>query len=248
MPEAAPLLTIDRGNTSFGVMLHTVAPRWWTAPVAESARVTAILANLPVRPSRVVASTVVAGGLDGVAAALTSTGLRLEVAGRDLPCPLALAYPDPTTLGTDRWLVALGAHAGWGCAVTVDCGTALKVDAVDATGRFLGGSIAPGLRAMARGLAAAAPRLPAFSAPDAVSVPAVSSQACVDVGVVLAFCGAVERLVDDVLTVVGPSAALLITGGDAATYLRHGRRSLRSVPDLLHRGLRCLAQTCGRPS
>jgi type III pantothenate kinase len=197
-------------------------------------------------PSRAIGCTVVNGGLEPLAAVLQGRGIRLELAGRDLPCPLATAYADPSTLGCDRWVSALAGFTGFGACVVVQCGTAITVDAVDAGGRFLGGAIAPGLGAMARGLAVLAPALPAFAAP-AAAVPAVSSEACVQAGVTLAFVGAVERLVDEVAASLPAGSARLLTGGDAELYVRHGRRRLTHVPDLLHRGLRCLAQTCGPP-
>jgi len=62
-------------------------------------------------------------------------------------------YQDPERLGVDRWLVALAAWQRSQRAVcVVDIGTALTVDIVDATGRHLGGLIAPGLELMRRSL------------------------------------------------------------------------------------------------
>ena len=236
------LLTVDRGNTSLDVMLHGDPPQRWRANASEPAAVLAAIGALPATMSRAVASTVVAGGLDVLADLLLRRGVRLELAGRELPCPLALAYPEPATLGSDRWVAALGAWRLAGAAIVVQCGTAVTTDAVDATGRFLGGAIAPGLHAMARGLAASVPRLPLYVGERDAAVPAVTSQDCVDAGVGLAFCGAIERLVADLVGVL-PAAALLITGGAAPTYLRRGHLAFTHVPDLLHQGLRCLAQT-----
>lgn len=222
-------------------MLHAPEPRRVRAPAHTPAPVLAAIATWAPSVTRAVGSSVVAGGLAAIAAALASRGVQLELAGCDLPCPLPSAYPDPATLGSDRWLCALAAHRRHGAAVVVQCGTAITADAIDATGRFLGGAIAPGLRAMAAGLAAAAPALPRPSAPSAATVPAVTSSACVEAGLVLAFCGAVERLLLDVGAALPATAARVVTGGDAALYLRHGRARLAHVPDLLHQGLRCLA-------
>jgi type III pantothenate kinase len=123
----------------------------------------------------------------------------------------------------------------------VDCGTAITVDAVTAAGRFLGGSIAPGVRAMARGLAACAPRLPAVGLDAPLRPLASSTEEAVRSGLAHAFCGAVERLVAEVCSCAGlERAPLLLTGGDAELYLRHGRLEFRHVPDLVHRGLRHL--------
>lgn len=237
------LLTVDRGNTSLDVMAHGSQARRWRARADAADPILAVLADLAPATERVVASTVVPGGLAAVAELLAARAVRLEVAGVDLPCPLALAYRTPATLGSDRWLCALAAHRGFGAALVVQCGTAVTVDAVDAEGRFLGGAIAPGLRAMARGLAAAAPGLPQPAAFTSTSLPADSSLGCVEAGVLLAFCGAVERLVGDLASALPASSARLLTGGDAETYLTHGRLRLTHVDDLLHRGLVCLART-----
>lgn len=247
-PRAADLLTIDRGNSTLDLLLHGDPPVRRRMAVRDlegrdSIQADRILAGLPRRPTRAVGATVVRGGLQLVAAGLARLGLRLELAGVDLPCPLRTRYGDPKSLGVDRWLTALAAHREHGAAIVVDCGTAITVDAIDADGTFLGGAIAPGLRAMAAGLAGAASSLPAFDSSRPVSVPATSSPAAVDAGVVLAFTGAVDRLVADLRSTQSVSIPVLITGGDAELYLRHGRVATRHVSDLLHRGLRWLANS-----
>lgn len=255
IPEDAPidamptdLLTIDRGNSTLDLMLHGDPPTRRRLPVRELASFGSVLAALPRRPSRAVGATVVDGGLQIVAASLAKMGLRLELAGVDLRCPLPTRYGDAKTLGVDRWVTALAAHREHGAAIVIDCGTAITVDAVDATGTFLGGAIAPGLRAMAAGLASAAPSLPTFDPSRPVSVPATSSPAAVDAGVVLAFVGAVDRLVADLRSTLNGSVPVLITGGDAELYLRHGRVATAHVSDLLHRGLQWLAKSTSASS
>jgi len=235
------LLTLDRGNTSLRAMLHGPVPQRFKARADAPAAVLSALASLSPPPERAVGSTVVAGGLDAAAAVLAARGVSLELAGRDLPCPLPLAYDDPHTLGTDRWLCALAGFGEHGAAVVVQCGTAITVDAVAADGSFLGGAIAPGLAAMASGLALAAPALPRPVPLQHAVVPARSSLACVEAGTLLSFCGAVERLVGEAAAALPAGVPRLLTGGDAETYLRHGRLALVHEPDLLHRGLRRLA-------
>ncbi len=238
------LLTVDRGNTTLDLLLHTDPPVRVRLPATEPARLEGALAAMP-RPRRAVGATVVRGGLDPLARLLAGIGVRLELAGVDLPCPLPTRYAEPGTLGVDRWVTALAAHRELRAAVVVDCGTAVTVDAVAADGTFLGGAIAPGLAAMALGLATAAPALPAFDRRRQISVPATSSSAAVDAGVMLAFAGAVERLVAEIAPVLGGAPPVLITGGDAEVCLRHGRLQAKLVPDLLHRGLRWLAEPTG---
>ncbi len=56
--------------------------------------------------------------------------------------PLINAYPQPASLGVDRWCAMLAVPIlGTSPFVLADCGTALTLDAVDATGRHLGGCI-----------------------------------------------------------------------------------------------------------
>ena len=57
------------------------------------------------------------------------------------------AYPQPQSLGVDRWLALIAARQlapGWACVI--DAGTALTIDALDAAGLHLGGLIIPGSR------------------------------------------------------------------------------------------------------
>lgn len=198
------------------------------------------------RPAVAVGCSVVADGLAAAAAVLAEVGIPLAVAGRDLPCPLEVRYPDPATLGVDRWVAAWAAFAEFGASVVVDCGTAVTVDLVDAEGVFLGGAIAPGAETMARGLGAAAPSLPpAAPDPDVTAVPVTSADA-VGVGLALGFCGAVERLVGQLAAAGGlRGASRVLTGGGAEVYLRHGSLEFRHVPDLVHRGLWRLWQERG---
>ncbi len=66
----------------------------------------------------------------------------------DCNIPIQNGYSTPQTLGQDRLAnaVALAHLSPDKPALSIDCGTCLKFDFVDKQGRYLGGSIAPGLR------------------------------------------------------------------------------------------------------
>lgn len=88
--------------------------------------------------------------------------------GPDTPLPLlkGILYRTPSTLGPDRLAAAVGALAVVGTGkpiLVVDLGTAVTYDYVDAESRYVGGSIAPGLRTRLHALHAAAPALPEVS-------------------------------------------------------------------------------------
>ena len=121
-------------------------------------------------PAKVVAMvSVVPDWTELVASAVAALGLRLlTLDATRIGLPVRL--PHPERVGTDRLLAAWTAVQEHGApVVVVDLGTATTVDAVDASGAFVGGAIAPGPalsidalaagdRAAAAGARRAAPR------------------------------------------------------------------------------------------
>ena len=63
------------------------------------------------------------------------------------PLPIHNCYKTPNSLGKDRLSAAVGAYtlAKGDNALSIDAGTAIKFDYVNAKGEYLGGSIAPGI-------------------------------------------------------------------------------------------------------
>ena len=230
-------LTLDRGNSTLDVMLHGAAPR--RARLAPEDSLRAWLGGLG--GLRAVAQTVVPGGLDGPLRELDELGVPVRVVGRDLACPLTLAYETPQTLGADRWLGALAAHRCFGQSIVVDCGTATTVNFVDKAGVFHGGAIAPGLGALAQAMAQRTPHLPPPGSEPPV-MPARSSAQNVRMGLLLTFCGGIERMVEDLLAQAQGRCALVLTGGHADDYEAAGRLAMTKSPDLVHQGLRILAE------
>jgi type III pantothenate kinase len=232
------LLTIDRGNSTLDVMLHGDGGR--RARLSPSDSLDAFLGAH--RPRAAVAVTVVKGGLDGAVADLRRFGINVAIAGVDLPCPLPLDYATPATLGHDRWLSALAAHRLYGRSIVIDCGSATTVNLVEEDGTFRGGAIAPGLRAIVEGMAIVTPGLPRATPRAAVAFPPRSSADAVNTGALIAFCGAVERIVADTMAAARGPATVVLTGGHAEDYLLRGRMRPRMEPDLVHAGLHILAE------
>ena len=69
-------------------------------------------------------------------------------------------YAEPAKLGADRWaaLIAAWQHTKR-ATVVVNAGTAITIDALDEKGKFLGGSIMPGLHLMHESLSSNAAQL-----------------------------------------------------------------------------------------
>src|SRR5205085_7442903 len=87
--------------------------------------------------------------------------------------PIKLDVDEPGSVGADRALNAIGAHAKHqGNLVVIDFGTATTFDVVDPSGAYKGGIIAPGINLSLDALVNAAAKLPriAIEAPEDTSV------------------------------------------------------------------------------
>lgn len=148
------------------------------------------------------------------------------------------AYREPQRLGVDRWLVMIAAWAQQRSAVCiVDAGTALTIDAIDASGQHLGGVIAAGLQTQQRAVLGQT----RFATRD-MTVPyeggfGLDTEACVRQGAMLACLGAIDRGA----RLAGPQARLLLTGGDADHLRPYLDAAWQHRPHLVLEGLLALA-------
>ena len=104
-------------------------------------------------------------------------------------------------------------------------GTAVTVDALDASGRFLGGLILPGFGLMLRALEMGTAGLKAPTG-EAVEFPTNTSDALMSGGAD-AIAGAIERMHRKLLERTGQEPALLMTGGAAVKLGADHRPALR---------------------
>lgn len=156
-------------------------------------------------------------------------------------CGVVNGYDHPNRLGTDRWVSLIGAWSrvrARGPArpvLVVMVGTAVTVDALDATGRFLGGMILPGFGLMLRALEMGTAGLKAPTG-EIVDFPTNTSDALMSGGA-NAIAGAVERMHDKLARGCGEKPVLLMTGGAAVKL--HGITDLafETVDSLIFDGL-----------
>ncbi len=130
---------------------------------------------------------------------------------------LTNGYDFPTRLGADRWIAMIGAHhrmLSQGAPrpmVVVMVGTAVTVEAVDASGRFLGGLILPGHGIMLRALESGTAGLHVPTG-EVREFPTNTSDALTSGGT-YAIAGAVERMVQHVRQHCGTEPKCIMTGG-----------------------------------
>ena len=126
-------------------------------------------------------------------------------------------YDHPARLGADRWVAMIGArHRLLGRGIRKPCvvvmvGTAVTVEAIDASGKFLGGIILPGhgimLRALESGTAGL--HVPTGEVKD---FPTNTSDALTSGGT-FAIAGAVQRMVENTTRHCGEAPECIMTGG-----------------------------------
>lgn len=152
-------------------------------------------------------------------------------------------YAQPETLGADRWAALIAVRGLTKAnACIVDCGTAVTVDALAANGEFRGGAIFPGLQLLRAGLLHGTGGIRAAPG-KADSALACSTSDAVAGGTFQGFIGAVTRLLEEQMRVLGAGTQVFVTGGDASLLLPHLKLPANEVPDLVLQGLARIADT-----
>ena len=154
------------------------------------------------------------------------------------------AYSEPDKLGVDRWLGSIAGHrmaAGAVCVVSI--GTAMTVDAVDASGRHLGGLIVPGPDLMKHCLLAATSDIAARTGQSqaADSIFAADTAGAVRQGTRHALAALIARCVELMHLQTGQQPTVILTGGATDQIEPLLAVDHRSVPDLVLRGLAIVA-------
>lgn len=147
-------------------------------------------------------------------------------------------YRDPSQLGCDRFASLLGARALFHeqALLVITAGTATTIDALDASGRFLGGMILPGLATMAQSLALSTAQLPHVEARSSVSCFADNTLDAIVSGCVQAQLGAIMQARAQL-----PEAGCVLSGGAAHYLLPYLPAPVQQVEQLVLRGLHVAA-------
>jgi type III pantothenate kinase len=172
-------------------------------------------------------------------------GVKPLVAGQgDAEWPIALDVDEPQSVGADRVLNSIAAHAKHpGDLIVIDFGTATTFDVVDFSGAYKGGIIAPGINLSLDALVSAAAKLPrvAISAPEDESVVGRTTETQMLIGVYWGYVAMIEGLVARLKAEIGRPVRVVTTGGLAVLFDKNTNVFDVIEPDLTIQGLALLA-------
>ncbi|MDQ3075187.1 MAG: type III pantothenate kinase, partial [Pseudomonadota bacterium] len=154
--------------------------------------------------------------------------------------PIALDVVEPASVGADRALNVMAAHARHaGDLIVIDFGTATTFDVADFSGAYKGGIIAPGINLSLDALVGAAAKLPriAISTPDGDSVIGRTTESQMLIGVYWGYVALIEGLVARLKVEIGRPVTVIATGGLAILFDQHTEVFDAIEPDLTIQGL-----------
>jgi type III pantothenate kinase len=160
---------------------------------------------------------------------------------------LRIAYREPQALGVDRWLSMIAARSLRSAPVcVVGAGTAVTFDAIDVSGKHLGGLILAGPKLAADALAQNTDRIDQTRAadvmPSGLAILGRTTQDAVAHGSFLAIAAAIDRAVATVAAELKKDPAVLLTGGLAHTLLPWLETRVTIHEDLVLEGLILVAE------
>ena len=170
-------------------------------------------------------------------------GVTPTFAGED-GWPIEIDVDEPQTLGADRAVNAIAAHARYpGDLIVVDFGTATTFDLVDFNGAYKGGIIAPGINLSLDALVNNTAKLPriAIEAPHGESVIGRNTEDQMLIGVFWGYVAMMEGLIARLRAEIGRPAKVVATGGLAILFDEHTDIFDHVEADLTLDGLAILA-------
>src|SRR5271169_6825370 len=133
-------------------------------------------------------------------------------------------YDNPQEVGADRIVNSVAAFEKYGGpCIAVDFGTAINFDAVSERGEYLGGVLAPGIGISAEALFSRAARLFRVEIKDPGKIIGTNTMQSLQSGLYYGYADMVDGIVTRIKGVLGESARVIATGGQAPLIARASR-------------------------
>lgn len=153
--------------------------------------------------------------------------------------PIKNLYLNPSSLGSDRLLAALGSYCLYPNTnvLSIDCGTCIKFNMVNAQAEFLGGSISPGMKMRYEALNHGTDKLPLIESNELKpEVIGNSTENSIRSGVVNGIIGEINYFMSEYKSSFD-KLNIIVTGGDGAYFAKHLKSTIFVEPNLLLNGL-----------
>lgn len=157
-------------------------------------------------------------------------------------------YCTPEQLGVDRWLNLLAISQGRPQAhCIIDCGTAITIDILNASGEHQGGLILPGLKLMREALVAGTDGLTEAEQDSNYSLLATNTFSAIQAGTLYSISASLQQIIADMRQSF-KDIRFTVTGGDGETIMSVlGDETIRYDPDLVLKGLSRYAKQDVKP-
>lgn len=175
------------------------------------------------------------------------TDAAVWIVGPGTRTGVAIHTDNPREVGADRIVNALAAAEVFGGpAIVVDLtGTATVFDAIDESGTYLGGAIAPGLEVSLEALASRSAQLRSVEVARPRHAIGKNTVEAILAGTVYGFAGLVDAVVARMIEALGADVAdvaVIATGAHAAAVSGHCHSITAHDSDLTLTGLRLVAE------
>jgi type III pantothenate kinase len=246
------LLLVDIGNTNvkFGIWDGTrIADRWRVASDRTSMpdEWWVILNTLATADGIALAAidgAVMSSSVPAVTPWIASMirdriGAELLVVDATTDLGITVNIDNPREVGPDRLVDVAAAYALYGGPTLVlDFGTATTLNVVTRDGQFIGGAIAPDIRAAHDALVARAARLTSVDLVFPDRAIGRNTVASMQSGIMLGYLGLIDGLIARIDAELGESTTVVATGGFGQMFSERLPRVSAYLPDLTLDGLR----------
>ena len=160
---------------------------------------------------------------------------------------LKINYHPPKSVGVDRIVAAFAAVEKYGKpCIICDFGTATTIDAVNSSGEYLGGIIAPGMNLLADALFRKTSQLPKIKIEKPAQVIGDSTIKSIQSGIYFGYIGLVDGIITRIIAELGETPRVIATGG-FAQLIAAGAESIQTVDEtLMLDGLRLIYEKRAR--
>ncbi len=229
-------LTIDAGNTRTKAVVYDAAGVALDNITAEGNELAPI--KELVRGNRVEHVIVSTTGIrEWKLSDLSIKGKNIELS-HEVALPIRIVYTTPETLGRDRIAAACGAHALYpdkNCLV-ISAGTCMTMDMLLASGVYLGGNIAPGLRMRLQSMHEYTAKLPLIEPGHPELDFGDSTVHAMQNGAGLGMVMEIEGIFQRAKNAFG-EVLIVMTGGDAVFLADRIESQIFVAPELVTQGL-----------